>query len=89
MLITTSFLERCLWLLLSRAIGARVAYYFPQVWQSVDIRESRISPDRAKVPMRCRPRDLLLVANRDNPIALSDFGYTVDDWPQAQAKPAP
>ena len=26
-------------------------------------------------------RDLLLVANRDNPKALGDFGYTVDDSP--------
>ncbi len=34
-------------------------------------------------------RDLLLVANRDNPKALGDFGYVVDDTPQAKAKPAP
>jgi hypothetical protein len=34
-------------------------------------------------------RDLLLVANRDNPKALGDFGYAVDDSPQAKAKPAP
>lgn len=34
-------------------------------------------------------RDLLLVANRDNPKALGDFGYIVDDSPQAKAKPAP
>jgi len=32
-------------------------------------------------------RDLLLVANRDNPKALGDFGYEVDDSPQAKAKP--
>jgi hypothetical protein len=31
-------------------------------------------------------RDLLLVANCDNPKALGDFGYTVDDSPQAKAK---
>jgi hypothetical protein len=29
----------------------------------------------------------LLVANRDNPKALGDFGYSVDDCPQAKAKP--
>lgn len=34
-------------------------------------------------------RDLLLVANRDNPRALADFGYVVDDSPQAKAKPTP
>jgi|GEM_PF-7000887 len=34
-------------------------------------------------------RDLLLVANRDNPKALGDFGYVVDDSPQAKAKPTP
>lgn len=33
-------------------------------------------------------RDLLLVANRDNPKAVGDFGYTVDDSPQAKAKAA-
>jgi hypothetical protein len=33
-------------------------------------------------------RDLLLVANRENPKALGDFGYDVDDSPQAKAKPA-
>jgi hypothetical protein len=27
-------------------------------------------------------RDLLLVANRDNPKALGDLGYVVDDSPQ-------
>jgi hypothetical protein len=32
-------------------------------------------------------RDTLLVANRDNPKALGDFGYEVDDGPQAKAKP--
>jgi hypothetical protein len=32
-------------------------------------------------------RDLLLVANRENPKALGDFGYVVDDSPQAKAKP--
>jgi hypothetical protein len=32
-------------------------------------------------------RDLLLVANRDNPKALGDFGYSVDDSPRAKAKP--
>ena len=31
-------------------------------------------------------RDLLLVANRDNRKALGDFGYSVDDSPQARAK---
>jgi len=34
-------------------------------------------------------RDLLLVANRDNPKALGDFGYVVDDTPQAKAKAKP
>jgi hypothetical protein len=34
-------------------------------------------------------RDLLLVANRDNPKALGDFGYAVDDSPQAKAKAKP
>jgi hypothetical protein len=34
-------------------------------------------------------RDLLLVANRDNPKALGDFGYDVDDSPQAKAKAKP
>jgi hypothetical protein len=34
-------------------------------------------------------RDLLLVANRDNPKALGDFGSTVDDSPQAKAKAKP
>jgi hypothetical protein len=36
-------------------------------------------------------RDFLLVADRDNPKALGDFGYTVNDSPQvkAKAKPAP
>jgi hypothetical protein len=34
-------------------------------------------------------RDLLLVANRDNPKALDDFGYVVDDSPQAKAKAKP
>jgi hypothetical protein len=33
--------------------------------------------------------DLLLVANRDNPKTLGDFGYVVDDSPQAKPKPAP
>jgi hypothetical protein len=33
--------------------------------------------------------DLLLVANRDNPKALGDFGYVVDDSPQAKAKAKP
>jgi hypothetical protein len=31
-------------------------------------------------------RDLLLVANRHNSKALGDFGYSVDDSPQAKAK---
>jgi hypothetical protein len=31
-------------------------------------------------------RDLLLVANRDNSKAFGDFGYSVDDSPQAKAK---
>ena len=31
-------------------------------------------------------RDLLLVANRTNPKALGDFGFIVDDSPQAKAK---
>jgi hypothetical protein len=31
-------------------------------------------------------RDLLLVANRDNPKAFGDFGYAVDDSPQAKAQ---
>jgi len=31
-------------------------------------------------------RDLLLVANRDNPQALGDFGYEVDDSVQANPK---
>jgi hypothetical protein len=30
-----------------------------------------------------------LVANRKNPKALGDFGYVVDDSPQAKAKPSP
>jgi hypothetical protein len=34
-------------------------------------------------------RDLLLVTNRDNPKALGDFGYAVDDSPQAKAKAKP
>ena len=34
-------------------------------------------------------RDLLLVANRTNPKALGDFGYIVDDSPQAKAKAKP
>jgi hypothetical protein len=34
-------------------------------------------------------RDLLLVANRENPKALGDFGYVVDDSPQAKAKAKP
>jgi hypothetical protein len=34
-------------------------------------------------------RDLLLVANRDNPKALGDFGYADDDSPQAKAKAKP
>ena len=34
-------------------------------------------------------RDLLLVANRDNPKALGDFGFVVDDSPQAKAKAKP
>ena len=34
-------------------------------------------------------RDLLLVANRDNPKALGDFGYEVDDSPEAKAKAKP
>jgi hypothetical protein len=29
------------------------------------------------------------VANRDNPKALGDFGYAVDDSPQAKAKAKP
>jgi hypothetical protein len=33
--------------------------------------------------------DLLLVASRDNPKALGDFGYTVDDSYQAKAKAKP
>jgi hypothetical protein len=33
-------------------------------------------------------RDTLLVANRENPKALGDFGFVVDDSPQAKAKPA-
>jgi hypothetical protein len=32
--------------------------------------------------------DLLLVANRDNPKALGDFGYAVNDSPEAKAIPA-
>jgi hypothetical protein len=31
-------------------------------------------------------RDLLLLANRDNPKALGDFGYKVDDSPKAKPK---
>ena len=34
-------------------------------------------------------RDLLLVANRENQKALGDFGFVVDDSPQAKAKPNP
>jgi hypothetical protein len=34
-------------------------------------------------------RGLLLVANRDKPKALGDFGYVVDDSPQAKAKAKP
>jgi hypothetical protein len=34
-------------------------------------------------------RDTLLVANRENPKALGDFGYVVDDSPQAKAKAKP
>jgi hypothetical protein len=34
-------------------------------------------------------RDLLLVANRDNPKALGDFGYDVDDSPRAKAEANP
>lgn len=34
-------------------------------------------------------RDVLLVANRENPKALGDFGYVVDDSPQAKPKPRP
>ena len=34
-------------------------------------------------------RDLLLVANRDNPKALGDFRNAVDDSPQAKAKAKP
>jgi hypothetical protein len=34
-------------------------------------------------------RDLLLVANRENPKALGDFGYFVDDSPQAKPNPRP
>jgi hypothetical protein len=34
-------------------------------------------------------RDLLLVANRENPKALGDFGYEVDDSPKAKAKAKP
>jgi hypothetical protein len=34
-------------------------------------------------------RDLLLVANRDNPKALSDFTYNLDDSVQAKPKPNP
>jgi hypothetical protein len=34
-------------------------------------------------------RDVLLVANRENPKTLGDFGYVVDDLPQAKAKPMP
>jgi len=34
-------------------------------------------------------RDTLLVANRENPKALGDFGFVVDDSPQAKAKPKP
>jgi hypothetical protein len=34
-------------------------------------------------------RDLLLVANRQNPKMLGDFGYVVDDSPQAKAKAKP
>jgi hypothetical protein len=44
------------------------------------------SPPRINVSDDC---DLLLVANRDNPEALGDFGYTVDDSPQAKVKPPP
>jgi hypothetical protein len=32
---------------------------------------------------------LLLVANRDNPKTLGDFGYVVDDSPQDKAKAKP
>jgi hypothetical protein len=32
-------------------------------------------------------RDTVLVANLQNPKALGDFGYDVDDSPQAGAKP--
>lgn len=34
-------------------------------------------------------RNLLLVANRDNPKALGDFSYEVADSPQAKAKAKP
>lgn len=34
-------------------------------------------------------RDLLLVASRDNPKALGDFGYEVDDPPHAKDKTNP
>ena len=34
-------------------------------------------------------RDVLLVTNRENPKALGDFGYVVDDSPQAKAKAKP
>jgi len=34
-------------------------------------------------------RDTFLVANRENPKALSDFGFVVDDSPQAKAKAKP
>jgi hypothetical protein len=34
-------------------------------------------------------RDLLLVANRDNPKALGDFRCGADDSPQAKAKAKP
>jgi len=34
-------------------------------------------------------RDVLLVANRENPKALGDFGYVVDDSSQPKAKPSP
>jgi len=34
-------------------------------------------------------RDTLLVANRENPKALGDFGFVVDDSHQAKGKPKP
>jgi hypothetical protein len=34
-------------------------------------------------------RDVLLVANRENPKALGDFGYVVDDTAQPKVKAKP